>query len=288
MSFASIVVLALALAPAELPDPEFVAVLPIEGAGMSEARSDMVLQTVRAQLESDKLMLLRSEHVDEAVRGRGPACTAETTCRSTLADDLRARFLIRVVVDEPKASDFEVRVEVHEPAKDTVVATFEEACTICSEADLKRIVQERSLDARLALERHLAPPPEEERPSEVAPVEAVIAQPQPVEVRTAKPSPMTLAGWSLVGAGVAATVGGVVLLSLQGRDAGCPEDPRGGACLPLVYDTVLPGSLTLAAGVVMAATGVGLVFASRKRDAKRAATARLTPTPGGLLVTGRF
>jgi hypothetical protein len=287
VSLPPIALLALALAPGALADPELVAVLPIEGAEMTAARGALVRQTVETALESDRLMLIREEHVASAVADREPSCVSEATCRKELATDLRARFLVRVVVDEPKASDFDVRMEVYEPTSNKTVASFDEACTICSEADLKRIVQEHALDARLALERHLAPPAIEEEEPVVAPVEPMPATPQ-VEIRVAKPSPLTLAGWGLVGAGTAATVGGIVLLGLQGSRAGCPEDPRGGECLPLVYRTVIPGSVTLAAGVVLAATGVGLVFVGRKQAEKRAATASLAPTGNGLLVTGRF
>ena len=283
MSFVSTAVLALAFAPA---DPELVAVLPVEGVEMSEARSSLVRQTVVTALESEKLVLIREEHVASAVQERSAGCSGDAACRTELARELRARFVVRVVVDEPKESDFDVRIEAFDPIASKVIATFEEPCTICSEADLKRIVQERSIDARLALERHLAPLAEEPKVVQVQPLEPAPIEPPPVEIRMAKPSPLSLAGWGLVGAGAAATVGGVVLLALQGSNAGCPADPRGGDCLPLVYRTVVPGSATLAAGVVLAATGVGLVFAGRKRE--RATTARLLPTTNGLLVTGRF
>jgi hypothetical protein len=289
VSFASIALLGLALAPADLSDPELVAVLPVEGAEMTEARSDLVRQTVRTALESENLMLIRDEHVGSAMAARASDCAAQASCRSELAEELRTRFLVRVIVDEPKASDFDVRVEVYEPASSTTISSFAETCTICSEADLKRIVQESSLDARLSLERHLVPAAEDPKPTLVAPVEPLLTPPSPqVEVRMAKTSPLTLAGWGLVGAGAAATVGGIVLLGLQGSNAGCPDDPRGGECLPLVYRTVIPGSVTLVSGVVLAATGVGLVFVGRKQAEKRAATARLVPTGNGLLVTGRF
>jgi hypothetical protein len=287
VSLASSAALALLLSP--IADPELVAVLPIEGVEMSEARSVLVLQTVQTALESDRLMLIREEHVLSAAHARSATCPAEPSCRSELAQDLRARFLVRVVVDEPKESDFDVRIEVYDPGADKLVASFDETCTICSEADLKRIVQERSLDARLALERHLSPPADDVEPIAKGPIEQPIAPvAPPVEIRVTRPSPLTLAGWGLVGAGAAATVGGIVLLALQGSRAGCPEDPRGGDCLPLVYRTVIPGSITLAGGVVLAATGIGLVFAGRKRDRGRAATARLVPTSTGALVVGRF
>lgn len=83
------------------------------------------------------------------------------------------------------------------------------------------------------------------------------------------------------------TLGGVVLLAMHGSEAGCPADPRGGPCIPLVYRTVVPGAVTLGVGVAVLGTGIGLVVAGRKRDARRA-TASVAPTWGGVRVSGRF
>jgi hypothetical protein len=214
-------------------------------------------------------------------------CGAPETCQRAIAETVHAEFLVRVSASEPKESDFDVALTVLDPRSNTVVATFDETCRICSEADLKRLVQERSIDAKTALERHLTPKVVE--PVE-KPVAAETVDPTRVEIRLAERSKLGPTGWGLLGAGAAATVGGVALMVMHGGPAGCPDDPRANSCLPLVYRTFLPGVITASVGLVLVGTGVGLVVAGKRKDQKSAspATARFQITPTGAMVSGRF
>ena len=115
----------------------------------------------------------------------------------------------------------------------------------------------------------------------------VVPAPSSGSTEVVRASPLGAAGWGLVGGGVASTIGGVVMLALQGSGAGCPEDPRGGPCIPLVYRTVVPGAVTTGVGVALIGAGVGLVIAGKRRDARRA-SARVTPGAAGVTITGRF
>jgi hypothetical protein len=190
-------------------------------------------------------------------------------------------------VTEPKSSDYAIKVEVYEVGKAEVVATFEDACTICSEADLGRIVRERALDAREALMRAVDPPAVVEPvPTDVPP--PVVTAPTKTETKVVKASKLTLAGWGLVGAGAAGTIGGVVLLALQGSEAGCPADPRGGQCIPLVYRTIVPGAALATVGVAMLGTGIALVVVGKRKDDRAAKNVAIVPTGTGLTVRGRF
>lgn len=273
------------LAPSGDEDPVFIAVLPVQSSqGMAEARTSLVLQTVRAQLPAEQIIVVPQDHVGAALAELGTSCGGPTECQKALAQRLEAQFLMKVVVNEPSAQDFEVTISIVDPASGTEVVSLDELCTICSEADLKRIVQERTLDARSALQRHLEPE------EETGPVQETVAtEPETrVEVRVEKGSPLVPTGWGLIGGGAAATIGGVVLLSLAGQDAGCPDDPRGGPCIPLVYETVVPGAIVGGLGLALVGTGVGLVVAGKKKNKGGEELARVGFGPGSVTISGRF
>lgn len=269
--------------------PIVVVVLPTEATGLPADRRALVLDTIESRLGHDqvggRVVVAERQAVTQAMAGMPTDCGAVATCRDGVAERTGARFIVRASVTEPKPSDYAIRVEVYEVGKADAVASFDDACTICSEADLGRIVRERALDAREALLRTLEPP------KEVVPEPKVVALPktvqQPVRYEVVRASKLTLAGWGLTGAGIAGTAGGVVLLALQGSKAGCPEDPRGGQCIPLVYRTVVPGAVALSVGVAMLGTGVALVVVGKRRDDKRASVA-IVPSGRGVAVAGRF
>lgn len=271
--------------------PIVVVVLPTEAAGLPADRRALVLDTIESRLSSDqggegRVVVAERQAVTQAMAGMPADCGAVATCRDGVAERTGARFIVRASVTEPKPSDYAIRVEVYEVGKADAVASFDDACTICSEADLGRIVRERALDAREALLRTLEPPQGGVVPEPKVVVEPKSAQ-QPVRTEVVRASKLTLAGWGLTGAGIAGTVGGVVLLALQGSKAGCPEDPRGGQCIPLVYRTVVPGAVALSLGVAMLGTGVALVVVGKRRDDKRASVA-IVPSGRGIAVAGRF
>jgi hypothetical protein len=259
----------------------FVAVLPVQSrSGLSEDRSGLVLETVREGAASDALIVVPQEHVRNGLAALGGGCGTPGECQEALADRIDARFLFQVEVEEPSPQDFDVVVRVLEPATGGVIAEHRESCKICSEADLERVVRERTLDARSALERHLHPEEDADEPAPVAPAPAPETR---VEVRVEKGSPLVPTGAGLLGGGAAATLGGVVLLALTGSDAGCPPDPRGGGCLPLVYETLVPGVIVAGVGVALVATGAALLAVGKKKDA-RGTAARLQPGLRGLTV----
>jgi hypothetical protein len=275
-----------AVAPAEDGEPAFVAVLPVQSAsGLTEDRSAMVLDTARGELPNEALIVIPQDHVASGLAAIAGSCGTPAECQKTLAARLDAKFLFQVQVEEPNPQDFDVTVRVLDPFAQTEIASFDESCTICSEADLKRIVQERTLDAQAALLRHLNPDEDEDSQPEIvqAPVETK------VEVRVKESSPLIPAGWGLVGGGAVAAVGGAVLLGLTGSDAGCPADPRGGSCIPLVYETLVPGVITAGVGVALVATGAALIVVGKKKNsAGETNTARVGFGPGSVVVQGRF
>lgn len=271
--------------PAVDDTPVVVVVLPTDAAGLPADRRTLVLETVEARLGEGRITVASRQTVAQAMAGVPADCGEIATCRDEVASKSGARFVVRASVTEPKPSDYAIRVELYEVGVEAAIASFDDACTICSEADLERIVRERALDTREALLRTLDPA--EPEPS------GPIAKPEPVPtaapVRTevVRASPLTQAGWALVGGGIAGTIGGVVLLALQGSKAGCPADPRGGPCLPLVYRTVVPGAVALGVGVALVGTGAGLLVVGKRRDAKRASVS-VVPGPTGVGLAGRF
>jgi hypothetical protein len=280
-----------AIAPAEDGEREtgFVAVLPVRsGSGISEDRADLVLSTVRSQLPAQEIIVAPQDRVRDVVTKLGTGCGTPAECQKQIGKQLDVQYLFSVTVDEPSKQDFSVKVVLTAAADGEEIAAFEELCTICSEADLKRVVQERTLDARLALQRILNP---QDFDDGDVPVPVVVEKPAEnrTEVRLKERSKLVPIGWGLLGAGAAATVGGVVLMSLQGSGAGCPDDPRGGRCIPLVYDTLIPGAIVGGVGVALLGTGIGLVVAGKKRDrGTREQTARVGFGAGSVTLSGRF
>ena len=268
----------------------YVAVLPVSSeTGLSETRAALVLSTARSQLPAETIVVMPEDAVAQAWAERGASCGATLECRSELGKTLEAQYVVAISVDEPAKQDFRVRTSVVDVAAQTELASYDEMCSICSETDLKRLVREQTLDARLVLQHELNPEDFGEAPR---PETVVVEKPGEtrVEVRWHERSKLIPAGWGLVGAGAAATVGGAVLLGIAGADAGCPIDPRVGHCVPLVYDTLVPGAIVGSVGVALAATGVGLVVAGRKKDrgARERIEADVAVGPGSLTLRGRF
>jgi hypothetical protein len=281
LSSLSYLMLAVGSANAE---PAAVVVLPPEAPALTPDRRALVHDTLWSSLPGDEFSLIERERVTAAVRSRGDGCGSDAACREAVAQELDARFVITTTVSEPTASDYALVLSVHDLERARVTATFEETCTICSEADLRRLVQERTLDAKLAIERALVPEdaPPQPRPATVAAPRVSTPAPAPT-----RPAVLPAVGWALTGAGIAGTLGGVAMLAMIGRDAGCPADPRGGPCIPLVYHTASPGAVTAAVGVAMLGTGVGLIVAGRKRSRARAEL-RAAASARGVVLSGRF
>ena len=122
-----------------------------------------------------------------------------------------------------------------------------------------------TLDARTEVlrRRRVAAEPEPVEPGPIGPAE------RPVIPR----SPLVPAGWGLGGAGAAATIGGVVLLALHHRSAGCLDNPRGGECVPVRYTTAVPGAVVLGVGVAAVVGGVVMVVLGRRAERLQAESA---------------
>jgi hypothetical protein len=117
----------------------------------------------------------------------------------------------------------------------------------------------------------------------------VVAAPvQPAAPTLAPRSRLVPAGWGLVGAGAAATVGGVVLLALHHQDAGCMTNPRGGDCVPLRYTTAVPGGAVLGAGVAAIVGGVVMVVLGRRAEQRQVAGGKVAVRPYGAGLRVRF
>lgn len=268
--------------------PVMIAVLPTDAAGLPADRRALVLETIESRMPEGRLVLAERQAVTQAMAGKPVDCGAVASCRDEVAQSVGARFVVRASVTEPKPSDYAIVVVVYEVGVAEAIASFDDACTICSEADLGRIVRERALDAREALLRTLDPPPPEVESKPVDAPPPVVVQTAPTKTEVVRASKLTLAGWGLVGGGIAGTVGGVVLLALQGSKAGCPADPRGGQCIPLVYRTVVPGAVATSVGVALLGTGVALVVIGKRRDDKRMSGVAIVPSATGVTLRGRF
>lgn len=91
---------------------------------------------------------------------------------------------------------------------------------------------------------------------------------------------MRWAGWGLVAGGAVTTIGGAVLLGLDGRDhtRSCSDPDAEGNC-PFRYESTGLGAGLTAAGVVMAGVGTGLLVYEKRHDGKVKARAYLRPSP---------
>src|SRR5690242_8823927 len=126
---------------AEDTSPIVVAVLPADAAGLPSDRRALVLDTIEERIPEGRVEIATRSAVAQAMAGRPTDCGAQASCRDEVAAAVGARFVVRASVTEPKPSDYAIKVEVYEVGKTEVVATFDDACTICSEADLGRIVR---------------------------------------------------------------------------------------------------------------------------------------------------
>lgn len=201
----------------------------------------------------------------------------DAACRSAAATASGADFVAQaeVVGDE---DEFTVTVTLY-GVDGQPLAPFVGECSICGLVEVRDMARLATLDARTeVLRRRRAATASEPV------VEGSIAPAVPPVIPR---SPLVPAGWGLVGAGSAATIGGVVLLSLHHRSAGCLDNPRGGECVPVRYTTAIPGAVVLGVGVAAVVGGVVMVVLGRRaerRQAERAVAVR----PHGLGLRVRF
>jgi hypothetical protein len=185
----------------------------------------------------------------------------DDACRGTAASAAGADFVVQaqVVGDE---DEFTVTVTVY-GADGQALAPFGSECSICGLVEVRDMTRLAALDARTEVLRRrrlgATPEPVAQEPMQPAAPPVVIPR-----------SRLVPAGWGLVGAGSAATIGGAVLLVLHHRSAGCLDNPRGGECVPVRYTTAIPGAAVLGAGVAAVVSGVVMVVLGRRAERRQA------------------
>lgn len=248
--------------------PVRVLVLPARvSGGLPPDTAAEVRTIVATELEADGIEVLPQD--------ASPA-ECDEACRSAAARAAGAEFVAQaqVVGDE---DEFTVTVTLF-GADGRELAPFADECSICGLVEVRDMARLVTLDARTEVlrRRRAAATPE----PVVTPTIEHVTTP-PVIPR----SSLVPAGWALGGAGAAATIGGVVLLALHQRSAGCLDNPRGGECVPVRYTTAIPGAVVLGVGVAAVVGGVVMVVLGRRAERRKADAA---VQPHGLGVRVRF
>lgn len=231
---------------------------------------------------SDVRSLVASELVDDGVEVLAPDTVAvadcDAGCRVAAAARAGADYLVQAAV-VGEEDEFTVTITLYAGGTGEELESFANECSICGFVEVRDMARLATLDARAEVIRR-------RRASEPRPA---VVQPdvQPVAPQLVPRSRLVPAGWGLVGAGSAATVGGVVLLALHQRSAGCQPNPRGGDCVPLRYTTAAAGAGVLGAGVAAIVGGVVMVVLGRRAE-KRQTTAAISVRPYGTGLRVRF
>jgi hypothetical protein len=231
--------------------PARVLVLPaIVSGGLPPATGAEVRTLVADELATEGITVLPADTSP-------PQCDA--ACRSAAARAAGANFVVQaqVVGDE---DEFTVTVTLHGP-DGQALAPFGSECSICGLVEVRDMTRLAALDTRTEVLRR--------RRASTAPAPVVQGPIEPVPRPVIPRSPLVPAGWGLVGSGAAATIGGVVLLALHHRSAGCLANPRGGECVPVRYTTAIPGAVVLGVGVVAAVSGVVMVVLGRRAEQRQ-------------------
>lgn len=250
--------------------PTRVLVLPARvSGGLPPSTAAEVRTIVAGELAADGLEVLPED---------GSPAECDEACRSAAAKAAGAEFVAQAqVVGEE--DEFTVTVTLY-GADGRELAPFADACSICGLVEVRDMARLVTLDARTEVLRRrrvaATPAPVVEAPSIVPVARPVIAR-----------SPLVPAGWAVGGAGAAATIGGVVLLTLHQRSAGCLDNPRGGDCVPVRYTTAIPGAVVLGVGVAAVVGGVVMVVLGRRAEREQA-DAAVAVRPHGLGLRVRF
>ncbi|MCX4247319.1 hypothetical protein OEB96_42285 [Paraliomyxa miuraensis] len=211
----------------------------------------------------------------EVVPAEGTTPGCDEACRQAAAGAAGADFLVQAQVTGDE-DEFNVTVTVFAGDTGQALAPFADECSICGFVEVRDMVRLRALDARAEVLRRR----KEATAAVQPPVEPVVVASS--DRPSAPRSRLIPAGWGLLGAGAAATVGGAVLLGLHHQSAGCLENPRGGDCVPVRYTTVIPGAAVLGTGVLAVAGGVIMVVLGRRAERRAAAGQRVAVRPHGL------
>jgi hypothetical protein len=241
-------------AAAEAGEPSRVLVLPARVSGELPPTTATEVRTLVADnLVDDGIEVLLAD---------ASSVECDEACRKAAAGAVGADFVVQVqVVGEE--DEFTVTVTLYAGDTGQELVPFTDECSICGFVEVRDMVRLTALDARAEVIRR-------RRASVQAPVvQAPVVQ--PAERTLAPRSRLVPAGWGLVGAGSAATIGGVVMLALHHQSAGCQENPRGGECVPLRYTTAPVGGAVLGAGVAAIVGGVVMVVLGRRAERRQLA-----------------
>lgn len=237
--------------------PAKVLVLPVQLSGeLPPDTAAEVAKLVADNLVDDGIAVERAQDLTLA--------DCDDACRRAAAERSGAEFLVQAVV-VGEEDEFTVTVTLFAGDTGEALVPFADECSICGFVEVRDMVRLKVLDARAEVIR---------RRREAVQVGDGPAPPVVVEGQTDRPlaprSKLVPAGWGLVGAGAAATVGGVVLLALHQRSAGCLDNPRGGECVPLLYTTAPAGGAVLGVGVAAVIGGVVMVVLGRRAEQRAA------------------
>jgi hypothetical protein len=270
----------------------FTLVLAGPAAGTTPAKADPSSTTPavdKVRLEVDHRALLAQQMADAAedsaffVREDGSKALREQHGVDVVDDDGAPAIVVKLAWKDYEGSVYLIEVATRRPGQaPSVVESFEATC-INNTALTKAVVAK--LPA--ALERLAEPEPvvTTEPPPEPEPAEPVVEA--PAEQTDDSPRvPLGSLGKAGIGVGVVGAgtlISGGVLYALGRRfdpPTGRLEERDGRNFHP-------PGVALMVTGGAALVTGVVLILVDRTR-ARRSASALVLPSPGGLVVTGRF
>lgn len=210
-----------------------------------------------------------------------PGGCAEASCMARAVSQEQARAYVSTEA-RITGSDYALVADILD-ADGKSLARKEGSCEICTYEEAA--VALRELVAAAGAE--LGPPPAAAEPS-LAPVVTPTPAEPPRRRMSMSPRTTELIAWSAIGVGVAALVGGITLLVLDGNPvksncAGVHVDADGDC--EFRYDTLGGGIGLTVAGVAAAGGGVGLLLYTRKQQ-KQSGPAEVALVPWG--VRARF
>jgi hypothetical protein len=244
----------------------------------------------RVDLEVDYRPLLEHQVGDAAedsaffVREDATRALAEQHGVQVVDDASAASIVVRLAWKDYDDSVYRIEIATRQPGRDEEILEVFEATCINSTA-LSRAVVER-LPAALGQLGEAEPVAMVGEPAEAREPEGEVAEPQSDTiaenpVRPLKPLGRAGIGVAVVGAG--ALVSGGVVYSLKQRF----DEPSGGALDRDGQSFEPPGIALMVSGGAALVAGAVLLIVDRTQ-ARRAASARLLPSPRGLVLTGRF
>ncbi len=200
----------------------------------------------------------------------GDVSCEDDECRRSQAQASSAHYVVGAEVSGDE-DEYTVSLTLFSGTTGEALQPFVQSCSICGLIEVRDMARRGVLDVRAEIARRRAlaesPPPASSLRTEGASDRPRLAR----------------AGWVLAGAGGATTLGGIAVLALHRRSAGCQADPRGGDCVPLRYTTVRPGVAVLGVGVVTLAGAVTMIVLGR-RGSGRTRHRRVSARPGGVML----